>query len=88
MGKSKDSTMAAPRILIVTTSHGQMGETGHATGLWAEDASPYFALRESGADITIASIAGGDVPSRPRHPVQSALAVACRSTFRGSGSGT
>ncbi len=29
--------MAAPRILIVTTSHARMGDTGHATGLWAEE---------------------------------------------------
>ena len=29
--------MAAPRILIVTTSHARMDDTGHATGLWAEE---------------------------------------------------
>jgi putative intracellular protease/amidase len=59
--------MAEPRILIVTTSHSRMGDTGHATGLWAEElAAPYFAFREGGAEITIASIAGGDVPFDPR----------------------
>ena len=59
--------MAAPRILIVTTSHAQMGSTGHATGVWAEElATPYYALLDGGADLPLASVAGGEVPFDPR----------------------
>jgi putative intracellular protease/amidase len=51
------------KILIVTTSHARMGDTGKATGLWFEElATPYWAFRDAGADVTIASIAGGPVP--------------------------
>ncbi len=65
--------MAAPRVLIVTTSHARMGDTGHATGLWAEElAAPYYVLLEGGADITLASIRGGEVPFDPRSLPQSA----------------
>jgi putative intracellular protease/amidase len=59
--------MSAPRVLIVTTSHGRMGDTGHPTGLWAEElTTPYYVLREGGADVTLASIRGGEVPFDPR----------------------
>ncbi|TIO50071.1 MAG: hypothetical protein E5X80_26325 [Mesorhizobium sp.] len=52
-----------PKILIVTTSHDQLGGTGRQTGLWLEElATPYYALLDSGADITVASIKGGEVP--------------------------
>lgn len=51
------------KILIVTTSHAKMGDTGKSTGLWFEElATPYWSFRDAGADVTIASIAGGKVP--------------------------
>lgn len=51
------------RILIVTTSHARMGDTGKKTGLWFEElATPYWEFRDAGADVVIASIAGGEVP--------------------------
>jgi putative intracellular protease/amidase len=51
------------RVLIVTTSHARMGDTGKKTGLWFEElATPYWAFRDAGADVTISSIAGGQVP--------------------------
>jgi putative intracellular protease/amidase len=51
------------RILIVTTSHARMGETGKLTGLWFEElATPYWVFRDAGAAVTLASIAGGSVP--------------------------
>lgn len=57
------------RTLIVATSCNQL-PSGHPTGLWAEEfAVPYLALREAGADLVVASPAGGAVPidekSRP-----------------------
>lgn len=54
-------------ILIVTTSHAVLGSTGKATGVWLEElAAPYYAFRDAGASVTIASIAGGAVPIDPR----------------------
>jgi putative intracellular protease/amidase len=54
------------KILILTTSHDKMGDTGHATGSWVEEvAAPYYILADAGVDVTIASIAGGKVPFDP-----------------------
>jgi putative intracellular protease/amidase len=59
--------MAADRILVVTTSHGELGATGHRTGVWLEElATPYYALSDAGAGITLASIWGGSIPIDPR----------------------
>lgn len=54
------------KILVVLTSHGQLGETGKATGLWLEElASPYYVFKDAGADVTLASPAGGQPPVDP-----------------------
>ena len=59
--------MPVHRVLIVTTSHSQMGSTGHLTGVWLEElATPYYALLDGGAAITLASIRGGEIPFDPR----------------------
>jgi putative intracellular protease/amidase len=56
-----------PRIIMVTTSHGELGDTGRRTGLWLEElATPYYALLDGGAEITVASVKGGEVPTDPR----------------------
>jgi putative intracellular protease/amidase len=56
-----------PKILIVTTSHGRLGDTGQPTGLWLEElATPYYALADSGAELTLASIKGGPIPIDPK----------------------
>jgi putative intracellular protease/amidase len=53
-------------ILIVTTSHAALGRTGKPTGLWLEElAAPYYALRDAGRTVEIASIAGGQPPIDP-----------------------
>jgi len=53
-------------ILIVTTSHGAIGDTGRATGLYFEElATPYSALLDAGFEVEIASIAGGAPPIDP-----------------------
>lgn len=55
-----------PRILIIVTSNTRMGDTGKPTGVWAEElATPYFALADAGAEIEIASPAGGPTPIDP-----------------------
>jgi len=55
-----------PRILIITTSAATMGTQGKPTGLWLEElTTPYYAFLDAGAEVTIASIAGGKVPVDP-----------------------
>lgn len=62
-----DIPTGARQVLIVVTSHGQMGEGGEPTGLWLEElAVPYTVLREAGVGIEIASIRGGRLPIDPR----------------------
>ncbi|KAI9807161.1 MAG: hypothetical protein M1825_005879 [Sarcosagium campestre] len=51
-----------PKVLIVLTSHNQLGDTGKPTGWYLpEFAHPYYAL-EPHADIVIASPKGGEAP--------------------------
>ncbi|HJR10445.1 MAG TPA: type 1 glutamine amidotransferase domain-containing protein [Rhodanobacteraceae bacterium] len=53
-------------ILMVLTSHGQLGNTGRKTGLWLEElAAPYYAFRDAKAEVTLASPAGGKPPVDP-----------------------
>jgi putative intracellular protease/amidase len=55
------------KILIVLTSHDRLGDTGHKTGFWLEEfAAPYYALKDAGAEITLASPAGGQPPLDPK----------------------
>ena len=53
-------------ILMVLTSHSELGSTGKKTGFWIEEfASPYYVFADAGADITIASPKGGQPPVDP-----------------------
>ncbi|MBB4249991.1 type 1 glutamine amidotransferase domain-containing protein [Rhizobium sp. BK008] len=55
------------KILMVLTSHDQLGNTGRKTGFWLEElAAPYFVFRGAGADITLASPKGGQPPLDPK----------------------
>jgi len=55
------------KILIVLTSHSELGNTGEKTGFWIEEfATPYYVLADAGADITIASPNGGQPPVDPK----------------------
>lgn len=59
--------MPKHKVLIVTTSHAELGKTGRRTGVWLEElAAPYYALRGAGAEVTVASIKGGEIPFDPR----------------------
>lgn len=54
-------------ILMVMTSHDQLGNTGRKTGLWLEEfAAPYFVFRDAGVNITLASPKGGQPPIDPK----------------------
>lgn len=55
------------KILMVLTSHDQLGSTGRKTGFWLEEfASPYFVFRDAGVDLTLASPKGGQPPIDPK----------------------
>ena len=55
------------KILIVLTSHAALGNTGEKTGFWIEEfATPYYVLADAGAELTIASPAGGQPPVDPK----------------------
>ena len=54
------------RILMILTSHDQLGDTGKKTGFWLEEfASPYYVFRDAGHDVTLASPKGGQPPIDP-----------------------
>jgi putative intracellular protease/amidase len=55
------------KVLFVVTSHSQLGSTGEKTGIWIEEfATPYYALKDKGIAITVASPKGGSVPVDPK----------------------
>ena len=55
------------KILIVITSHDQLGDTGKKTGFWLEEfVAPYYVLKDAGAAITLASPKGGHPPLDPK----------------------
>ena len=55
------------KILMVLTSHSQLGDTGRTTGFWLEEfAAPYFVFRDAGVQLTLASPNGGQPPIDPK----------------------
>jgi putative intracellular protease/amidase len=55
------------KILMVLTSHDQLGNTGKPTGFWLEEfAAPYYVFKDAGAEITVASPKGGQPPIDPK----------------------
>jgi putative intracellular protease/amidase len=55
------------KILMVITSHDQLGNTGRKTGFWLEElAAPYFVFKDAGIEITLASPKGGRPPLDPK----------------------
>ena len=54
------------KILMVLTSHDELGDTGRKTGFWLEEfAAPYFTFLDAGATVTVASPKGGQPPLDP-----------------------
>lgn len=54
------------KILMVLTSHAQLGNTDIKTGFWLEEfTTPYYAFKDAGAEITLASPKGGLPPIDP-----------------------
>jgi putative intracellular protease/amidase len=55
------------KILMVITSHDQLGNTGRKTGFWLDEfAAPYLVFRDAGVDVTLASPKGGQPPLDPK----------------------
>jgi putative intracellular protease/amidase len=55
------------KVLMVITSHDQLGDTGRKTGFWLEElAAPYYVFRDAGTEITLASPKGGRPPLDPK----------------------
>lgn len=55
------------KILMVLTSHDELGDTGIKTGFWLEEfAAPYYVFKDAGAEITLASPRGGQPPVDPK----------------------
>ena len=55
------------KILMILTSHDQLGTTGKKTGFWLEEfAAPYYVFKDAGAEIVLASPKGGQPPLDPK----------------------
>ena len=55
------------KVLIVLTSHSELGNTGKKTGFWIEEfAAPYYAFLEAGISVVLASPKGGHPPIDPK----------------------
>lgn len=55
------------KVLIVLTSHSELGNTGEKTGFWVEEfAAPYYVLADAGAELTLSSPKGGQPPIDPK----------------------
>ena len=55
------------KVLMVITSHDQLGNTGRRTGLWLEElAAPFYVFKDAGVEITLASPKGGRPPLDPK----------------------
>lgn len=58
-------------ILMVLTSHDELGATGEKTGFWVEEfAAPYYAFIDAGFNVTLASVAGGQPPIDPKSTLE------------------
>jgi putative intracellular protease/amidase len=61
------SNSNAKKILMVITSHAELGNTGEKTGFWVEEfAAPYYAFIDAGVQVTLASPEGGQPPVDPK----------------------
>jgi len=67
------------KILMILTSHSELGNTGKKTGFWLEEfAAPYYVFVDEGVSVTLASPNGGQPPLDPGSDVPSAQTDATR----------
>src|SRR5215472_523223 len=78
------------KVLMVLTSHDQLGNTGRKTGFWLEEmAAPYYVFKDAGAEIVLASPKGGRPPldpksNEPKLPDRSNAPVRSRCSRKGA----
>lgn len=66
-------------VLVVLTSHDQLGDTGKKTGFWLEElAAPYYVLKNAGVSLTLASPLGGRPPVDPSSDAEESHTEATR----------
>ncbi|WP_189379073.1 type 1 glutamine amidotransferase domain-containing protein [Thalassotalea profundi] len=59
------------KILMVLTSHDQLGDSGEKTGFWIEEfAAPYYIFVDAGVEVTLASPKGGQAPIDPKSELE------------------
>ncbi len=67
------------KVLIVLTSHSELGNTGKKTGFWIEEfAAPYYIMHDAGVSLTLASPKGGQPPIDPKSAEPSAQTEATK----------
>lgn len=67
------------QILMVLTSHDQLGESGVRTGYWLEElAAPFYVFQDAGCGVTLVSALGGLPPVDPKSLAEEAQTEACR----------
>jgi putative intracellular protease/amidase/RNA polymerase-binding transcription factor DksA len=77
LGWLRNEAQPALRVLVVLTSHGELGATGRRTGFWLEElAAPYYVFKDAGAIVTLASPKGGQPPLDPASDVATAASPA------------
>lgn len=55
------------KVVMVLTSHDELGDTGEKTGFWLEEfAAPYYRFIDAGAEVQLVSPAGGQPPLDPK----------------------
>ena len=70
------------KVLMVLTSHGELGNTGEKTGFWIEEfAAPYYILADAGAEMTLASPKGGQPPVDPKSESADSQTIATKRFF-------
>jgi putative intracellular protease/amidase len=71
------------KVLIVLTSHEELGDTGKKTGFWVEEfAAPYYVLADANMEITLASPKGGQPPIDPKSEEPAAQTDATRRFYK------
>ncbi|MEO5621807.1 MAG: type 1 glutamine amidotransferase domain-containing protein [Dokdonella sp.] len=67
------------KILMVLTSHAELGNTGRKTGFWLEEfAAPYYVFMDAKAQVVVASPKGGQPPLDPKSDDADAQTVATK----------
>jgi putative intracellular protease/amidase len=64
-------TLKSKKVLMILTSHAELGNTGEKTGFWVEEfAAPYYVFVDAGIEVTLASPKGGQPPIDPKSELQ------------------